>query len=634
MSCLKHLEKELIKVAGRKAVIKRKKVLETCSGDYSLYKKNPSLVIKPSKLADVAKIIKTLYKYKTPFTPRASATDTTGGCVPLKKSVVIDLVLLNKILEINTKKGYAVVQAGVVNKNLQDKLAKLGYFYAPDPASWQDSTIGGNAANNAGGPRCLKYGVTKDHILKAELVKPNGEVVVVDNSHPNILGLIVGSEGTFGIITKLWLKILKKPIAKKTLLLGFADIHKSMKLVSEIIASGITPCAVEMMDDVVIEFAQKAAPKDLLTCKSALIIEVDGTKKEVLEDFNKILKICKIHKPKLLRTAENDEEIENIWQIRRDGLEVLKQNFKYILDEDPAVPRNKLVQYVSAISKIAKRNNFKISYVMHAGDGNVHPRLIFNNGGAKRVREAQQTVEQICKACVDLGGVLSGEHGVGIEKRDLMNYQFNKQTLETFASLKKMFDPKKLANPGKILPTKLPKKAKAQIKLLPNEKYLLKIIKKQKPIKISSKLTKKLNKILEIDKNNFTITLQSGTKVKDIAKKLKKENLYLPFESKPATLGNILATGDIEGLSRNVLAMDILLSNGKVVSYGAKTVKNATGYDLNKLVLGSRGSLGIILRAIIRIYPKKQSIKKIKLGKNNNYYKDIKNIFDKDNLFI
>ncbi|MBT7283307.1 MAG: FAD-binding oxidoreductase, partial [Elusimicrobiaceae bacterium] len=164
--------------------------------------------------------------------------------------------------------------------------------------------------------------------------------------------------------------------------------------------------------------------------------------------------------------------------------------------------------------------------------------------------------------------------------------------------------------------------------------YLLKIIKKQKPIKISSKLTKKLNKILEIDKNNFTITLQSGTKVKDIAKKLKKENLYLPFESKPATLGNILATGDIEGLSRNVLAMDILLSNGKVVSYGAKTVKNATGYDLNKLVLGSRGSLGIILRAIIRIYPKKQSIKKIKLGKNNNYYKDIKNIFDKDNLFI
>ncbi len=634
MSNLKLLEKELVKSIGRKKVIKCKKVLKDCGCDYSLYKKTPPFVIKPSKISEISEIIKLLAKNKIRFTPRASATGTTGGCVPLKKSVVLDLSSLNKILEINLKKNYAIVQAGVVNKRLQEKLDKLGYFYAPDPASWEDSTIGGNVATNAGGPRCLKYGVTKDHILKAELIKPNGETIIVDDSTPNILGLLIGSEGTFGVITKLWLKILKKPADKRTLLLGFADIHKSMKLVSEIISSGITPCAVEMMDDVVIKLAQKSAPKDLLQCKSALIIEVDGTKKQTIEDFNKILKLCRQKKPKLLRTATSEQEIDDIWKIRRDGLEVLKQNYKYILDEDPAVPRNKLVEYVEQISKIAKKNNFQISYVMHAGDGNIHPRLIFNTGGAKKIKQAQKTVDEICKVCVDLGGVLSGEHGVGIEKRDLMHYQFNNETIDIFRRLKNLFDPKNLANPCKILPTKKTTKQKSARKLSPQEKNLVKIVKKGKQIKISSKLTKKLNKILEIDKNNFTITLESGVKVKDIAKKLKKQGLYLPFESKTDTIGEILAKGEFTELKRNTLAMDILLSNGKVISYGAKTVKNSTGYDINKLILGSRGKLGIILRTTIRVYPQKQALKKPKQTKNNSYYKEIKNIFDKENLFI
>lgn len=634
MSNLKLAEKELIKSIGRKKVIKCKKVLKNCGCDYSLYTTTPPLVIKPSKISEISKVIKILAKHKVCFTARASATGTTGGCVPLKKSVVLDLSNLNKIIEINIKKNYAVVQAGVVNKRLQEKLDKLSYFYAPDPASWEDSTIGGNVATNAGGPRCLKYGVTKDHILKAELIKPNGETIIIDDSNPNILGLLIGSEGTFGVITKLWLKIMKKPADKKTLLLGFADIHKSMKLVSEIISSGITPCAVEMMDDIVISLAEKSAPKDLLQCKSALIIEVDGSKKEVSKDFNRILKICKKHQPKLLRTATNPKEIDDIWKIRRDGLEVLKQNYKYILDEDPAVPRTHLVEYVKRISNIAKRNNFEISYVMHAGDGNIHPRLIFNTGGAKKIKQAQATVDEICQACVDLGGVLSGEHGVGIEKRDLMYYQFNDATIDIFRRLKNLFDPKHLANPNKILPSKKAKHKKSFRKLTTQENQLKKLIKKSKQIKITKKLTKKLNKILEIDKNNFTITIESGVKANDIAKKLKTMNLYLPFESKTDTIGEVLAKGEYEQLKKNTLAMDIFLSNGEVVSYGAKTVKNSTGYDINKLILGSRGKLGIILRATIRIYPQKQTLKRTKKSINKDYQHEIKNIFDKHNLFI
>lgn len=422
-------------------------------------KRRPEVVVLPTNTEDVAKVVRFAAEHQIPVVPRGAGSGLAGGVMAESDCVVIGTSRLNKILEIDLPNQRALVEAGVVNSHLTRAVAAAGYGFAPDPSSQAACTIGGNIANNSGGPHTLKYGVTVNHTLGVELVLPNGDVVwlggeVEEMPGYDLLGTCVGSEGTFGIVTKAWVKLT--PVSKSvyTMLAIFDDFDAAAQTVSNVIAAGIIPAALEMLDDVFLPAVEAAYHFGFpLDAAAILLIETDGLPVAAKAEGERAAQICKDSGAREVRTANNDKERKLLWKARKGAFGAIGRITPSYVTQDGVVPRSKLAEMLKEVKQISARHNVVVANIFHAGDGNLHPCILFderNPGELDRVIEAGT---EILKRCVDYGGSVTGEHGVGIEKVSMMEYAFSGETLDAMRELRSIFNPHEIFNPSKLLPS-------------------------------------------------------------------------------------------------------------------------------------------------------------------------------------
>ncbi len=419
----------------------------------------PDLVVLPGSTQEVAAVVRLASEAGVPVIARGAGTGLTGGSIPVAGGVMVVLTRMNRIHAIDPRDRTAVVDPGVVNIDLTTAAARYGLFYAPDPGSQSVSTIGGNVGNNAGGPHCLFYGVTSNHVLALEIVLPSGEVMWVgspngDSPGYDLCGIFVGSEGTLGLVTKVVVRLLQRPEAVHTLLAVFETIDDASETVSEVIGSGIIPAAMEMMDAVMIAAVEAAIhagyPAD---AGAVLLIEVEGHREALPRQVDRIAEICHRHRSRLLRTAATEHERALLWKGRKEGAGALGRLAPSYYLHDGVVPRTKLPEVMRRVAEIGRTYHLPIGNLFHAGDGNLHPVILFDPREPKIFERVVRAGEEILHACVDAGGTITGEHGVGIEKREYMRWLFNDADLAAMQRVKRAFDPQGLMNPGKLLPT-------------------------------------------------------------------------------------------------------------------------------------------------------------------------------------
>ncbi|MCL4319464.1 MAG: FAD-binding protein [Firmicutes bacterium] len=426
---------------------------------YTLYRANPSCVILPACAEQVRRVVRILSEHKIPFLPRGAGTSLSGGATPLDQAVIIHLSRMNRIVEVDIENQLAVVEPGVVNQDITKAVSPLGYFYAPDPSSQQSCTLGGNFAENSGGPHCLKYGVTLNHVVMAEVILSDGEKVIMGNqaAEPDDmdwLGIMIGSEGTLGIATKLWIKLTPRPQSTQTILALFDDVTEASQAVSDIIARGIIPSALEMMDALAIKAVElgpyRVGYPDNLA--AVVLIELDGEAQEVSVMGLKVQKVLQNHRVREVRLPTSEEEKARWWANRKTAFGAMGLISPQYYVQDGVIPRSRLPEALKKIREIAETYDVAIANVFHAGDGNLHPLLLYDGHNPDMVKRVVQAGSEILSVCVELGGSITGEHGVGIEKREDMFRQFTSQELAAQEALKKAFDPELLLNPGKLLP--------------------------------------------------------------------------------------------------------------------------------------------------------------------------------------
>ncbi len=408
----------LQKIVGKQNVLWNEVDTAVYSYDAGLDKGKAGFVVFPNTAEQISEIVKLLYTSGLSYVARGAGTNLTGGTIPMNGGTVIEISRMNKILEIDLENERAVVEPGVFNLTLQNALAEKGYYYAPDPASQKVSTLGGNVGENSGGPHCLKYGVTSNHILGAEVVLPNGEITWIggkaqDAPGPDLLGLLVGSEGTLGIATKLVCRIMRMPERVVTMLAIFNDVEAAGQSVSDIIADGIIPATLEIMDNVVIRAVEDSVHAGYpVDAEAVLIIELDGLSDGMDDQMQRIVEICKKDGAANFRTAKDANERAELWKGRKNAFGAVARVRPAYLVCDGTVPRTELPKALAEVKKISKKYNLPIGNVFHAGDGNLHPLIMFDDRDADELDRVRKAGSEILKACADLGGTISGEHGI------------------------------------------------------------------------------------------------------------------------------------------------------------------------------------------------------------------------------
>ncbi len=448
----------LTEIMGPERVLSSAMDLALYSYDASVDKAKPDVVVLPNSTEEVSKVMAFAFKEKIPILGRGSGTNLTGGTIPVKGGIVVHFSRMNRILEIDIPNRTATVQPGVITLDLQTAVLKKGFVYQPDPPSQKVSTIGGNIAENAGGPHCLKYGVTSNHILGLELVLNDGTVVRSggksrDNPGYDITGLFVGCEGTLGLVTQAILKLERAPEAVKTMLAIFDTIQDGANTVSAIIAEGIVPATLEMMDNTVIRAVEESAKVGYpMDAAAVLIIELDGMPEGMEEKAQKIMEICKQNNVREVKLAKDDAEREGLWAGRKGAFGAMGRLAPSYLCCDGTVPRTKLPEVLSQVMDIGKKYNIVIGNVFHAGDGNLHPLILFDERKPGETEKVLKASSEILKLCADAGGTISGEHGVGLEKLKETSLIFCESDLAFGRAIKKVFDPEDILNPGKMMP--------------------------------------------------------------------------------------------------------------------------------------------------------------------------------------
>jgi glycolate oxidase len=418
----------------------------------------PELVVLPGSTEDVQAVVRACNGERVPFVARGAGTGLSGGATPMAGGVVVSLTRMNQILEVDLESQRVVVEPGVANIDVTCAVAADGFFYAPDPSSQQVCTIGGNVAENSGGAHCLKNGFTAHHVTGLTLVLPDGEIVelggkALDPDGPDLLGVVVGSEGTLGIATRITLRIVRVPEAVRTLLAGFETTDAAGAAVSGIVAGGILPAAIEMMDRLTIEAAELAvAPGYPAGAGAVLLVELDGIAAQVDEDAAEVERICVEAGAFEVRTAKNEAARALLWKGRKSAFAAMGRIATDYYVQDGVVPRTRLPAVLRQIEALSNEHGLRVGNVFHAGDGNLHP-LVLYDAASGETDAARVLAEAILDACLDAGGSLTGEHGVGMDKACAMPRMFSERDLEAFARLRRAFDPDGLCNPGKVLPT-------------------------------------------------------------------------------------------------------------------------------------------------------------------------------------
>ena len=424
------------------------------------WRARPACVVLPGSTAEVQAVLRLCARESVPFVARGAGTGLSGGALPVADGVVVSLARMNRILEIDLESERVVVEPGVANLDVTRAVAADGYFYAPDPSSQQVCTIGGNLAENSGGAHCLKHGFTVNHVTGAKVVLADGELLVLGGKAldaidgPDLLGVIVGSEGTLGVAVEITLRILRAPEVVVTQLAAFRTVDAAGDAVSRVVAAGILPSAMEIMDSVTLEAAEAAyAPGYPENAGAVLLVELDGVAAQVALDTEEVDALCRAAGAFEIRTAHDPDERARLWLGRKGAFAAMGRVSPDYYVQDGVVPRTKLPAVLRRIEELSVEHGLRVGNVFHAGDGNLHPLVLYDGDAEGEVDRAKTLADAILAACVDAGGSLTGEHGVGVDKACAMPSMFSEHDLEAFARLRRAFDPAALANPGKVLPT-------------------------------------------------------------------------------------------------------------------------------------------------------------------------------------
>ncbi|MEW6623457.1 MAG: FAD-linked oxidase C-terminal domain-containing protein [Bacillota bacterium] len=450
---------ELTPLLGKENIISDAEELHCYSFDATadMPSQTPDVVVTPTCTGDVVKIVKFAAEHKIPVYTRGSGTNLSGGTIPVKKGIVMSMLKMNQILEIDAENLTATVQPGVIIQTLNDAVAKYGLIYPPDPGTVTTATMGGSVAENSGGLRGLKYGVTKHYVMGLEVVLANGDVIrwggktVKNVTAYDLVMLFVGSEGTLGVITEITVKLMPAPEDRKSMLATFNSIEDAAKTITGIIANKVIPATLEIMDTVTIKTVENYARVGLpLDAEAVLLIEVDGLPEVVAKQAEAVARVCQENHG-ALRIAETDAERDRLWTARRAALPALAQVSPTTVLEDATVPRNRIPDMLKALQDISQKYKLTIGTFGHAGDGNLHPTILTDKRNKEEMERVHQAVDEIFETAIKLGGTLSGEHGIGIGKIKYLEHEFGKAGVELLKTVKKALDPDNIFNPGKVV---------------------------------------------------------------------------------------------------------------------------------------------------------------------------------------
>ncbi len=445
------------KIVGPRGYLHKPEDLALYEYDGSVDKSRPDLVVFPQSTAEVVAIVKLAAGLGLPIVGRGAGTGLSGGAIARAGGIIISFARMNRILEIDIPNERAVVQPGVVNLDISLAVEPDGYFYAPDPSSQRACTIGGNVSENAGGPHTLAYGVTTNHVLGLEAVLPDGTVIETggaDLPGYDLTGLLVGSEGTMVLVTKIVVRLMRKPELVKTILAVYERPEDAGDTVAEVTARAITPVAVEMMDGVLLRMIEDATHAGYpVDAGAVLLIELEGLKETVEEQVEQIREVCLKCRAREFRVARTPEERDLLWKGRKNAFGAVGRFSPAYYVQDGVVPRTQIAPTLRFIGELAARYQLPISNIFHAGDGNLHPLIMFDPRKPGALEKVKRASDEILDYCISVGGSITGEHGVGMEKMEMMGRQFSDATLEMIGAFKKLFDPACRLNPGKVLPT-------------------------------------------------------------------------------------------------------------------------------------------------------------------------------------
>lgn len=455
------LAADLVAVVGpARALLSRGRLLAYECDALTHFKTMPLAVVLPESTAEVQAVIRACVRHGVPFCPRGAGTGLSGGATAPRGGVLIEMVRMNRILHVDAENRLANVQPGVINQHLSDAVKAHGLYYAPDPSSQTVCSIGGNVAENAGGPHCLKYGSTERHILAIEVVLPDGDVVTLGNATGthhglDLRGLFVGSEGTLGIATAITCRLLPIPQAVETLMAPFPTLRHACQAVSDIIAAGIVVAALEALDERTIHAVEDSVfragyPRD---AGAVLLVEIDGHPAEVTEASARVREVLRLNGSLSVSAARDPEERKILWRGRKGAFGAMGRLAPDLYVQDAVVPRTALPDVLAKVCAICDRLNLRLANVFHAGDGNLHPNICYDGRDPDEVARVMEAGREIIRVCLEAGGSLSGEHGIGLEKREFMSLQFSDDDLDAMARVRAAFNPDDLLNPGKLLPT-------------------------------------------------------------------------------------------------------------------------------------------------------------------------------------
>jgi len=642
------LLRELRRIVGPEYVSSSRADAEVYGYDASLAEGAPEAVVLPGDTHEIAAVVRAAAEARVPFVPRGFGTNLSGGSVSARGGLVIELSRLGRILAIEPAGRYAVVQPGVTNLELQNALKPLGFHYAPDPASQKVSTLGGNVGENSGGPHCLKYGVTANHVLGMTLVLPDGAIVQTggparDPPGYDVRGLMIGSEGTLAIVTELVVRILPSPESVVTLLAIYDDVADAAQSVSAIIAAGIVPATLEMMDATVMRAVEESKPCGFpLDAAAVLIAEVDGARAGLDEQARRIGELCTANRCRDVRRAKDAAERDLLWAGRRGAFGAIARLAPSFLVADCTVPRTLLPEALRRVAAIAQKHRLPHGNVFHAGDGNLHPLLLFDSRDPEQLARVHEAGREIMEGCVALGGTITGEHGVGVEKSEAMRLVFSEDDLDFQRRIRAAFDPQDLLNPGKILPPPVEAAPPAEpepaaltdaAELVPGDvaeacdmvrrAYLDRValvprgngtqpdfgnVDAGPAVLLRST---RLADVVEHDPANQVVAAGAGMTLGALQDLLADNGQWLPVRPPGGaehTLGGIAALGACGrerlryGAPRDLLlGLKFVSGTGRLISAGGRVVKNVAGYDVTRLLVGSAGTLGLLTELTFRV---------------------------------
>lgn len=623
--------------------------LLTYEMDAGLGRGAPDAVVFPESTEDVVRLVRWASAERVPIVPRSAGTGLSGGAVPSHGGIVVSFSRMNRVLELNEQARVAVVEPGLINLTLDGLVKKRGLYYPPDPASQRASSIGGNIAENAGGPHCFKYGVTTNYIQDLELVLANGQLAhtagrACDYPGYDFTGLLTGSEGTLGVITSATLRLVRNPPGVKTLTATFDSIESAGQAVSGIIAAGLVPAALEMMDKNILGIIEAFVHAGLPTDTAAmLLLEVDGYPESLDAQMAEIVDVLKKHSAIDLHVCSAPER-EKIWTARKSAFGAMARLSPAYFQVDGTVPRTKLALTLAAIRKLCDDQGLRVAFVFHAGDGNLHPLIPFDPADEAMTKKVYQVGRDFLALCVKQDGTISGEHGVGMEKREFMDWMYSAAELKAMRDVKQVFDPEDLLNPGKIFPDTLQRSADPESNTEVDEfgdfvapqsdaEAVLVLQCAQTTGRAvllrgggtqsappatggeqcaSALILSTLNMkgICDYAPRDLYVTVRAGTPLLELEQNLSADHLWVPIVAprEASTIGGIISTGLNSPLRMRygsvrdqVLGVRVVLPEGRRVRFGRPVVKNVAGHDMVKLFVGAQGTLGLITEVTLRL---------------------------------